>query len=164
MKRNIKRFDRAKSAISWSERGLGMRIITNLYLVIILLILVIGSATAQQPGSDGLGDSLYPQLGNGGYDVQHYDIDLRFTPENNYIAATTVIDAIATHNLSAFNLDLHGLNVESVNVNDASAEFERDADELTITPQQSLAADEQFTVAVTYAGIPQPIATPPCLL
>ncbi len=128
--------------------------------VIVCALLSFGSATAQQPGRDGLGDSLYPQLGNGGYDVRHYDIDLRFTPENNYIAATTVIDAIATHNLSAFNLDLHGLNVESVNVNDASAEFERDADELTITPQQSLAADEQFTVTVTYAGIPQPISDP----
>ncbi len=137
-----------------------MRITINLYLVIILLFFYVGSATAQQPGSDGLGDSLYPQLGNGGYDVQHYDIDLRFTPENNYIAATTVIDAIATQDLSAFNLDLHGLNVESVSVNEAPAAFERDADELTITPQRALAADEQFTVAVTYAGIPEPISDP----
>ena len=24
------------------------------------------------PGADGVGDSRYPQLGNGGYDAQHY--------------------------------------------------------------------------------------------
>src|SRR5262245_34516432 len=26
--------------------------------------------------SDGLGDAYYPQLGNGGYDAQHYTLDL----------------------------------------------------------------------------------------
>ncbi len=27
------------------------------------------------PGAAGIGDSLYPTLGNGGYDVEHYDLD-----------------------------------------------------------------------------------------
>jgi hypothetical protein len=29
------------------------------------------------PGSAGLGDRLYPTLGNGGYDALHYNLDLR---------------------------------------------------------------------------------------
>ena len=29
-----------------------------------------------EPGPPGVGDSLYPHLGNGGYDVQHYTLDL----------------------------------------------------------------------------------------
>ena len=30
-----------------------------------------------EPGAPGLGDSLYPGFGNGGYDVQHYTLDLK---------------------------------------------------------------------------------------
>jgi hypothetical protein len=31
---------------------------------------------APSPGAAGLNDRLFPQLGNGGYDVQHYDLDV----------------------------------------------------------------------------------------
>ena len=90
--------------------------ICHLFLVLLILLpsIVPFKALAQQPGADGLGDRLYPQLGNGGYDVLHYDISLRFTPEKNHIAATTVITATATEDLSSFNLDLYGLSVESL--------------------------------------------------
>src|SRR5690242_15324428 len=30
------------------------------------------------PGAPGIGDSLYPTLGNGGYEVAHYALDLRY--------------------------------------------------------------------------------------
>ncbi len=126
-----------------------------LTLHIVLLSVII--AFAQQPGADGLGDRLYPQLGNGGYDVEHYDISLRFRPEENHISARTVIEATATENLKSFNLDLHGLTVESVIVNGAIASFERDDSELVITPEKSLAAGASFTAAVNYAGVPEPI-------
>ena len=33
---------------------------------------------AAQPGAAGLGDYLFPNLGNGGYDAQHYALRLRY--------------------------------------------------------------------------------------
>lgn len=125
-----------------------------------IALLTVCIASAQQPGSDGLGDSLYPQLGNGGYDAQHYDIDLRFMPEDNFIAATSTIAAIATDDLSAFNLDLHGLAVESIAVDGAAARFVRKDSELVITPDESLIKGERFSVTVAYAGVPEPISDP----
>ena len=47
----------------------------------------------------------------------HIDVDM----PTNTISATTTISARAGQALSAFNLDLHGLTVESVTVNDAPA-------------------------------------------
>ena len=34
------------------------------------------------PGADGIGDPYYPQDGNGGYDVGHYDLDLTLRPRH----------------------------------------------------------------------------------
>ena len=129
-------------------------------LLLLFLFMFSPFAAAQDSGSDGLGDVLYPQLGNGGYDAQHYHIDLVFTPEENHIAATTTMDAIATDDLSSFNLDLYGLTVESVSVNSAAADFERIDSELVITPSESLVLDEAFSATVSYAGVPEPISDP----
>ena len=136
--------------------------ICHLFLVLLILVpsIVPFKALAQQPGADGLGDRLYPQLGNGGYDVQHYDISLRFRPEENHIAATTVITATATEDLSSFNLDLYGLSVESLRVDGAPANFERNESELVITPAQPLSQAAGFSVTVEYAGVPEPISDP----
>jgi hypothetical protein len=36
-----------------------------------------GAYAAPAPGASGAGDVYYPDYGNGGYDVAHYDIRLR---------------------------------------------------------------------------------------
>ena len=46
------------------------------------------------------------------------------------------IDAIATQDLSSFNLDLIGFDVTAITVNGADATFSRDGQELTITPAE----------------------------
>ena len=58
---------------------------------ILLVMLLFTSVTfsSAQEAADGLGDALYPQLGNEGYDVQHYDIDLQFDPETQQLAGST---------------------------------------------------------------------------
>ena len=115
---------------------------------------------AQQPGAVGIGDSLYARLGNGGYDVQHYTIDLVLTPEDNHIAATASIAAVATQDLSRFNLDLSGLDVESVSVNEQPADFDRMDTELVISPSQALENGDAFSVEIAYAGVPEVITDP----
>lgn len=32
------------------------------------------------PGDDGVGDDYFPYAGNGGYDVEHYHLDLTYQP------------------------------------------------------------------------------------
>ena len=106
------------------------------------------------PGADGVGDSMYAQLGNGGYDVSHYDIDLDVNPTTGDIVAVTTIDAKATQDLSAFNLDLSGLTVSSVTVDGEAATFSRNGTELTVTPATPLANESEFRVVVSYSGNP----------
>ena len=110
--------------------------------------------------AEGLGDSFYPFLGNGGYDVLHYDIDLDVDPAANTIAAQTTISATAGKELSTFNLDLSGLEVHEVAVDGTNAEFSRSGAELTVVPAQPLAAGTEFTVSVVYSGSPEPVDDP----
>ena len=71
--------------------------------------------------------------------------------------ATATIDAIATQNLSAFDLDLIGLTVDAVTVDGAPASFSRNDMELTITPADPLPDGDPFSVVVAYSGNPGPI-------
>lgn len=105
-------------------------------------------------GEAGLGDTLYPTLGNAGYDVAHYTLSLSVDVAANRISGTAEIAATATQPLSAFNLDLRGMEVGSVRVNGAAAASARRGDELTVSPAAPLRAGAAFTVEVAYAGVP----------
>ncbi len=137
----------------------------NLNLIVLLFTFAIGvlPAVAQSNelyGSSGLGDPLYPELGNGGYDAQHYTIDLTVDMETNFITATTTIEAITLQPLSAFNLDLAGLEVTDVLVNDSVADFQRTGNELTVILAEELPTDSALTVVVQYNGVPAPVQDP----
>lgn len=112
-------------------------------------------------GAPGMGDPYYPDWGNGGYDVGKYTIALEVDPIANTIKGSTTITATATERLSSFNLDLHGLTIESINVNDRPAEYSRNKDELTIKPSTTLELGEQFTVVVKYTGTPELVRSTP---
>jgi len=111
-------------------------------------------------GEAGLGDGFYPLLGNGGYNVLHYSIDLDVDPASNTIAAVTTITALAEQDLSAFNLDLSGLEVHDVTIDGVAAGFSRSGSELTVRPGLALAQGEEFSVSVDYSGTPEPIDDP----
>jgi aminopeptidase N len=121
---------------------------------------VISAAGAPKPGAPGAGDPYFPNLGNGGYDVRHYDLDVGFKPDTGGLAGRTTVTARATQNLSAFDLDLQQLKVTSVEVNGRRAAFTRDGDEIKIRPRHHLAKGDTFTTTVTYGGIPQPLGGP----
>jgi aminopeptidase N len=129
------------------------------------LVLAVGSGAASAanftPGSPGLGDPMFPNAGNGGYDVQSYDLTLDYTPSSNDLVATAVITATATQDLSAFNLDLRGFAIARLLVNGRAATFARDGgQELTVTPRTGLASGSSFTVAIDYAGTPTVVTDP----
>ncbi|HNK62457.1 MAG TPA: hypothetical protein PLE14_00295, partial [Anaerolineales bacterium] len=109
-----------------------------------------------KPGSNGLDDSLYPDFGNGGYDTQHYDLNITVhNVSTSDMSAVTTIEAIATQDLSRFNLDFLGFDITRITVNEEAAEFERNDQELTVIPSQPIADGETFTIVVEYQGIPE---------
>lgn len=116
-----------------------------------------GAAAEATPGALTNGDSLFPHMGNGGYDVRHYAIDLEYLTSGS-IQATTTITADATTPLSSFGLDLEGLTVDNITVNGAPATWTRDQDaavtkfKLVVTPAAPVTGE--FTTVVTYSGRP----------
>ncbi|HEX6869512.1 MAG TPA: M1 family metallopeptidase [Micromonosporaceae bacterium] len=108
------------------------------------------------PGSDGLADPYYPTSGNGGYDVAHYGLDLRYDPGTDRLTGTATITAVATMDLSRFNVDLRELTVSRVTVDGAVAAATGRGDELVITPATGLVRGRQFVTVIAYGGVPQP--------
>lgn len=106
----------------------------------------------RESGGAGLGDSLYPLLGNSGYDVTTYSIEMSFDPVTQLISADSTITAVATADLDLFSLDFFGMKTRGVTVNGAAADFQQVSDELVIDPSQPLREGDRLVVQVSYAG------------
>jgi len=110
---------------------------------------------ADTVGAPGVGDRYYPSYGNGGYDVDNYTLDLNWDDDARTIDGDATITMIATQTLARFNLDLVGLEVTAVTVNDSAAAFERQGGELIITPATMIERDTAATIVVSYGGRPE---------
>jgi aminopeptidase N len=119
-------------------------------------------AVAQEftPGSAGLGDPFFPLAGNGGYDVGHYSLVFSYDPATRVLDGTATVTATATQNLSRFDLDLRGFDIERLTVNGSAASYTREGQELVITPAAGLPAGAVFRVVVGYSGVPEVITDP----
>ncbi|MFC8513000.1 M1 family metallopeptidase [Streptomyces sp. NPDC057257] len=118
------------------------------------------------PGGSGVHDPYFPKAGNGGYDVTHYDLELTYDRDTHgrdgdhgdhgdHLAGTATLTARATKDLTAFDLDLKGLDVQDVTVEGKRARWNRAGQELTIRPHDDLTDGETFRVTVRYSGTPQ---------
>ncbi|MFF4005663.1 M1 family metallopeptidase [Streptomyces sp. NPDC001717] len=116
-----------------------------------------GGTVQGRPGASGLRDPYFPKAGNGGYQVDHYALDLDYDPADGRLDGTAVITARAEQGLSSFNLDLSGLTVESVTVQGEPARHNRAGNELTVRPAADLKKGEVFRVEVDYGGKPKAI-------
>ncbi|MFD9301631.1 M1 family metallopeptidase [Streptomyces sp. NPDC060048] len=119
-----------------------------------------GDTVQGRPGASGVRDPYFPKAGNGGYQVEHYDLDLDYDPADGRLDATAVITARAEQGLSSFNLDLAGLDVERVSVQGEGARFNRAGNELTVRPAEDLARGEVFRTEIEYAGRPKRVTDP----
>jgi aminopeptidase N len=107
-------------------------------------------------GSPGLGDSYYPDFGNGGYDVSHYTLDITVNEvSTSNLTAITTIEATATQDLLSFNLDFIGFKIDSITVNNVTADYSRKGQELTVTPLKPLMTGQPFTAVIRYNGSPE---------
>ena len=118
------------------------------------------SAASPSPGAAGLGDRLNPGIGNGGYDVQDYDLRLRYATSDpgQALRGDETIVARATQALSQFNLDFGGKSLGGVSVNGQAASFKRTGEELIIKPASPIANGSTFTVLITdFTAVPTKI-------
>jgi aminopeptidase N len=138
-------------------RGLGRALAT---VAVAGVGLAATEASAFAPGAAGVGDPFFPKAGNGGYDVDHYDLRLRYRPQNRRLGGHVAITATATQDLSRFNLDYRGPDVKRVEVNGAKARARRSARELVVTPPAGIATGTSFVTEVVYRGRPRPVRDP----
>ncbi|MGC4943906.1 M1 family metallopeptidase [Kribbella sp. DT2] len=102
------------------------------------------------PGARSAGDRLFPTLGNGGYDVQDYDLSLRYQPDRPTMAASVTVRALATQALSEFSLDSVGQQVTAVRVDGRSVPFRLDAKAEKLIVTATVRDRHLFTVDVEY--------------
>ncbi|WP_067972193.1 M1 family metallopeptidase [Nocardiopsis trehalosi] len=122
-------------------------------------LLLVGATTppaAAAPG-DGIGDPYFPDYGNTGYDVAHYDLRLDYTPDSDRLRGTATLVAEATEDLDAFTLDFL-LDVDSVRVNGKPARVERHGDhKILVTPARPVRDGGQATIVVKYGDVPSSV-------
>jgi len=112
------------------------------------------AATAAGPvaGSTSGGDPYFPAAGNGGYQVSHYDLNLRYDPASKALTARATLLGTTSAALRSFSLDLRDLTVSAVTVNGRRARFTHSGGELVVTPSHPLPARAPFVVGVAYGG------------
>ncbi|MFJ2393485.1 M1 family metallopeptidase [Streptomyces sp. NPDC087843] len=114
------------------------------------------AASAPSPATPlGIGDRLFPHLGNPGYDVRSYDLSFAYTGKNTEpLAAVTTIDAVTSRRLDRVNLDYAHGTVGSVEVNGSPAAFTSAGDDLVVTPAQPVPAGGWMRITVRHHSDP----------
>ena len=109
-------------------------------------------------GGDSVGDPYYPSIGNTGYDVTHYDLDLTInTSGTDSIDGVATIDLRTTSDLEGFSFDFTGLNVREVSLDGVDVEYELSNDKLRLQLPTPIAMNTDHVVSVTYDGNPTTI-------
>jgi aminopeptidase N len=147
--------------ITRTTPGVRARHIVALALTALAVGALAGPAQARRyqppsPGAPGVGDRLFPGLGNGGYDAKHYRLALTYptsAPQQDVNGRVTMV-ARATQSLSSFNLDYADGTVSDVEVNGRDAAYVLEGEELVITPGRAIRKGRRFVVMVDFVGGP----------
>ncbi|MFG2358859.1 M1 family metallopeptidase [Streptomyces sp. NPDC048521] len=108
-----------------------------------------------EPGPETLGDPVFPALGNDGYRVSSYHLDLAYDATTRLVEATATLRIRTTRTLSRFSLDSLGLDIRAIRVTGRGAGWEQADEKLRITPAAPLPAHKTATVCVTYSADPR---------
>ncbi|MDF6045302.1 M1 family metallopeptidase [Streptomyces sp. JH14] len=114
------------------------------------------AATLPAPVPLGIGDPLFPHLGNPGYDVLSYDIGFTYHGSNTKpLDAVTTIVARTTEPLDRINLDFTRGTVRSVDVNGLRADFAVAGEDLVVRPIGRLPAGVPLRITVRHTSDPR---------
>ncbi|WP_406384435.1 M1 family metallopeptidase [Streptomyces sp. NBC_01618] len=114
------------------------------------------AAALPSPVPLGIGDPLFPHLGNPGYDVLSYDIGLTYHGNNSKpLDAVTTIDARTTEPLDRINLDFTRGTVRTVEINGLRADFAVADEDLVIQPPGRLPAGVPLHITVRHTSDPR---------
>ncbi|MBK3644652.1 M1 family metallopeptidase [Streptomyces sp. MBT33] len=112
-------------------------------------------AASAPPAPLGVGDRLFPYLGNPGYDVASYDLAFTYPGSNDKpLQAVTTIDAWTTQDLDRINLDFAHGKVESVEVDGEPADFATAGEDLVVTPEDPLQEGSWTRITVRHTSDP----------
>ncbi|MGW0915477.1 M1 family metallopeptidase [Streptomyces sp. NPDC002784] len=105
----------------------------------------------------GIGDRLFPHLGNPGYDVASYELSFTYPGSNSKpLPSVTTIDAWTTTPLDRVNLDFAHGDVESVELDGEPAAFSTAGEDLVVTPDEPLPAGSWMRLTVRHTSDPRP--------
>ncbi|KOU20281.1 zinc metalloprotease [Streptomyces sp. WM6372] len=120
--------------------------------------LTLVAAVLPPPKPLGIGDTLFPELGNPGYDVLSYDLSFTYKDNKSPLDAVTVIDARALEPLERINLDFSHGTVASAQVNGEPARFESAGEDLVLTPAAPVTANVPLHIEIRHTSDPRGIA------
>ncbi|MCI3278087.1 M1 family metallopeptidase [Streptomyces cylindrosporus] len=109
---------------------------------------------AAAPGPETLGDPVFPSLGNDGYRVAAYHLDLSYDATTRLVDAKATLKIRTTQALTRLSLDALGLDIRTVRVGGRTAAFEQADEKLRITPARPLPAKARVTICVEYGADP----------
>ncbi|WP_155059251.1 M1 family metallopeptidase [Streptomyces blattellae] len=116
-------------------------------------------AAGAPPTPLGVGDRLFPHLGNPGYDVTSYDLSFTYPGTNDKpLQAVTTISGWTTTALDRVNLDFSHSEATSVEVNGEKAAFSSAKEDLVVTPAKPLPAGSWMRITVRHTSDPRPAA------
>ncbi|MFE9562762.1 M1 family metallopeptidase [Streptomyces sp. NPDC006487] len=117
--------------------------------------LTLVAAVVPPPRALGIGDPLFPELGNPGYDVLSYDLSFAYKDNSSPLDAVTVIDARSLTRLETVNLDFTHGKVASAEVNGEPAGFASIGEDLVLTPARPVEPDLPLHITVRHTSDPR---------
>ncbi|MCJ1685725.1 M1 family metallopeptidase [Rathayibacter sp. VKM Ac-2927] len=112
-----------------------------------------------QTGLETAGDPYLPGIGNTGYRVESYELDLDYRVSSNRLAGRATLRIVALQPLRRFSLDLSRLRATRVRVAGRKARSDQAAHKLRVTPAEPLEAGASAVVEIEYGGHPGPRAS-----
>ena len=137
--------------------GVSMKRVVLFAAMFVLAFAAPAVAAGPSPGAPGIGDPLFPGLGNGGYDVQHYDVDVRYgTRVHRPGRGQRARSSRARRRRSRASTSTSRAAASAASSSTARPRtWRRDGLELVITPRKAIAKGALFVVTVSkFVAVP----------
>lgn len=124
----------------------------SLFITCVLMLFFVVPGTAQTEAEVCTPDSFFPEAGNCGYEIEHYEIDFEWDQPSNLLSGDVTLTVNFTDDLELLSLDFSNKNVvDEVSVNGLPAEFIHAEDNIDIPG--TFSAGDQIKVRVVYSGL-----------